>query len=78
MRGLRLVNAGAADDDAHLSAADTGGAFRLIANDTEAAELTGVWRFTKSWERVVSLALRRGDLTAIDTYDDGQMVALGK
>jgi conjugative relaxase-like TrwC/TraI family protein len=72
--GAKLLLVG---DDAQLSAADTGGAFRLIANDTQAAELTDVWRFTNPWERDASLALRRGDLTAIDTYDDHHRLAAG-
>lgn len=72
--GAKLLLVG---DDAQLSAADTGGAFRLIARDTEAAELTDVWRFTKPWERDASLALRAGDLTAIDAYDDHDRLAAG-
>ncbi len=56
--GAKLLLVG---DDAQLSAADTGGAFRLIAKDTQAAELTDVWRFTNPWERDASLALRDGD-----------------
>jgi hypothetical protein len=43
--GAKLLMVG---DVAQLSAADTGGAFRLIVRDTEAAELTDVWRFTSS------------------------------
>jgi conjugative relaxase-like TrwC/TraI family protein len=72
--GAKLLLVG---DDAQLSAADTGGAFRLIAKDTEAAELTDVWRFTNHWERDASLALRRGDLTAIDAYDDHHRLTAG-
>ncbi|WP_305000126.1 MobF family relaxase [Kribbella sp. VKM Ac-2571] len=72
--GAKLLLVG---DDAQLSAADTGGAFRLIAQDTQAAELTDVWRFTNPWERDASLALRRGELTAIDLYDDRGRLAAG-
>ncbi|GAB2679247.1 MobF family relaxase [Kribbella swartbergensis] len=64
-------------DDAQLGAADTGGAFRLVAHDTNAAELSDVWRFTNTWEREASLALRRGDLAAIDQYDDHNRLAAG-
>ena len=64
-------------DNAQLSAADTGGAFRLIAKDTQAAELTDVWRFIEPWERDASLALRRGDITAIDMYDDHNRLTAG-
>ncbi|MFI6678740.1 MobF family relaxase [Kribbella sp. NPDC050470] len=72
--GAKLLLVG---DDAQLSAADTGGAFRLIAHDTQAAELTDVWRFTNPWERDASLALRAGDLTAIDAYDNHHRLTAG-
>ncbi|WP_085956206.1 ATP-dependent DNA helicase [Kribbella flavida] len=72
--GAKLLLVG---DDAQLSAADTGGAFRLIAQDTRAAELTDVWRFTNPWERDASLALRRGDLAAIDAYDNHERLTVG-
>ncbi|MFD7161478.1 MobF family relaxase [Kribbella sp. NPDC059898] len=64
-------------DDAQLGAADTGGAFRLIAQDTDAAELTDVWRFINPWERDAGLALRRGELTAIDMYDEHDRLVAG-
>jgi ATP-dependent exoDNAse (exonuclease V) alpha subunit len=72
--GAKLLLVG---DDAQPSAADTGGAFRLIARDTEAAELTDVWRFTSPWERDASLALRRGDLTAMDAYGNHDRLTAG-
>ncbi|MEV0283505.1 MobF family relaxase [Kribbella sp. NPDC050820] len=72
--GAKLLLVG---DDHQLSAADTGGAFRLIARDTDAAELSDVWRFANPWERDASLALRRGDLGAIDAYDDHHRLSAG-
>nr|WP_272948567.1 MobF family relaxase [Kribbella sindirgiensis] len=72
--GAKLLLVG---DDAQLSAADTGGAFRLVAKDTQAAELTDVWRFSNPWERDASLALRSGDLTAIDAYDNHSRLTAG-
>ncbi|MFC6161145.1 AAA family ATPase [Kribbella jiaozuonensis] len=72
--GAKLLLVG---DDAQLSAGDTGGVFRLIAKDTKAAELTDVWRFTNPWERDASLALRAGDLTVIDAYDEHDRLAAG-
>ncbi|WP_432877430.1 MobF family relaxase [Kribbella sp. CA-245084] len=72
--GAKLLLVG---DVAQLSAADAGGAFRLIAKDTAAAELTDVWRFTNPWERDASLALRTGDLTAIDMYDHHDRLTAG-
>lgn len=72
--GAKLLLVG---DDAQLGSADTGGAFRLIARDTEAAELSDVWRFTNTWERDASLALRAGSLEMIDRYDDQHRLDAG-
>jgi conjugative relaxase-like TrwC/TraI family protein len=72
--GAKLLLVG---DDAQLGAVDTAGAFRLIANETEAASLQEVWRFTAGWERDASLALRAGDLAVIDTYDDHERLTTG-
>ncbi|WP_165556026.1 MobF family relaxase [Kribbella pittospori] len=72
--GAKLLLVG---DDAQLGSADTGGAFRLVARDTNAAELSDVWRFRNHWERDASLALRRGDTTAIDQYDDHNRLTAG-
>lgn len=72
--GAKLLLVG---DDAQLSAADTGGAFRLIARDTEAAELSDVWRFSNAWEREASLALRAGSLDVIDLYDEQNRLDAG-
>ncbi|TDO27943.1 conjugative relaxase-like TrwC/TraI family protein [Kribbella sp. VKM Ac-2527] len=72
--GAKLLLVG---DDAQLGAADTGGAFRLIAHDTKAAELSDVWRFTHHWERDASLALRQGQPDVIDMYDEHQRLAHG-
>ncbi|WTL07552.1 relaxase domain-containing protein [Kribbella sp. NBC_01505] len=72
--GAKLLVVG---DDAQLGAADTGGAFRLIAQDTNAAELSDVWRFTNHWERDASLALRQGHLSVIDAYDSHHRLAAG-
>ena len=72
--GAKLLLVG---DDAQLGAADTGGAFRLIARDTEAAELSDVWRFSNAWERDASLLLRAGDPGVIDAYDEHNRLAAG-
>jgi conjugative relaxase-like TrwC/TraI family protein len=72
--GAKLLLVG---DDAQLGAADTGGAFRLVAQTTEAAELTDVWRFSQGWEREASLSLRAGDLEVIDVYDAHQRLISG-
>lgn len=72
--GAKLLLVG---DSAQLSAADTGGAFRLVAKDTKAAELSDVWRFTARWERDASLALRAGEVSVIDAYDDHDRLNAG-
>ncbi|MGW6196997.1 MobF family relaxase [Kribbella sp. NPDC055110] len=72
--GAKLLLVG---DDAQLGAADVGGAFRLIANDTQAAELSDVWRFSKHWEREASLQLRNGERQVIDVYDEHNRLSHG-
>jgi conjugative relaxase-like TrwC/TraI family protein len=72
--GAKLLLVG---DDAQLGAADTGGAFRLIARDTHAVELRDVWRFSNNWERDASLRLRVGRADVIDTYHQRNRLAHG-
>ncbi|WP_432887800.1 MobF family relaxase [Kribbella sp. CA-245084] len=72
--GAKLLLVG---DDAQLGAADVGGAFRLIARDTNAAELSDVWRFSNQWEREASLELREGHPRVIDLYDDHDRLSHG-
>ena len=72
--GAKLLLVG---DDAQLGAAGTGGAFRLVARDTEAATLTDVWRFSQEWERDASLALRAGDPLVIDAYEEHERLTFG-
>ncbi|MEV0792643.1 MobF family relaxase [Kribbella sp. NPDC050459] len=72
--GAKLLLVG---DDAQLGAADVGGAFRLITNDTKAAELRDVWRFSNQWERGASLQLRDGEIHVIDLYDDHNRLSHG-
>lgn len=72
--GAKLLLVG---DDAQLRAADTGGAFRLIARDTEAAELSDVWRFSNNWERDASLVLRAGSPEVIDAYAEQNRLDAG-
>ncbi|MDP9454086.1 MAG: AAA family ATPase, partial [Actinomycetota bacterium] len=55
-------------DHRQLGAVEAGGLFRLLAAETEAAELTGVRRFHAAWEREASLRLRDGDRTVIEEY----------
>jgi ATP-dependent exoDNAse (exonuclease V) alpha subunit len=60
--GARIVLAG---DTAQLGAVETGGMMRLIAGDLGHWELAEVRRFDAEWERLASVALRRGDRAAI-------------
>ncbi|MDP9020990.1 MAG: relaxase domain-containing protein, partial [Actinomycetota bacterium] len=55
-------------DHRQLGAVEAGGLFRLLATETDAAELTGVRRFHALWEREASLRLRDGDKTVVEEY----------
>ncbi|WP_454860110.1 MobF family relaxase [Promicromonospora soli] len=59
-------------DPAQLQAVEAGGAFALLAaarqTDDGVPELTEVHRFTHTWEKHASLALRHGHDEAIDAY----------
>jgi ATP-dependent exoDNAse (exonuclease V) alpha subunit len=72
--GAKLLLVG---DDQQLGAIDTGGAFGFLARETQAAELTEVWRFDHAWERDTSLALRQGQIAAIDQYDENGRLSFG-
>ncbi|MCU1485980.1 MAG: transfer protein TraA, partial [Actinomycetia bacterium] len=65
--GGKLVLVG---DHAQLGAIEAGGMFRLLAADTNAAELQEVHRFTQPWEATASLNLRAGNLDALDAYEE--------
>jgi hypothetical protein len=55
-------------DHRQLGAVEAGGLFRLLAAETDAAELTGVRRFSAEWERAASLRLRAGDASVVEEY----------
>lgn len=58
-------------DYAQLQSVDAGGAFALLVHDRpDAPELVDVHRFTHTWEKTASLALRHGRTEVIDTYID--------
>ena len=57
-------------DDAQLSAVDAGGAFALLADRTNPARLTSLWRFTHPWEAEATLALRDGNPCVLEEYAD--------
>ncbi len=62
-------------DHRQLGAVEAGGRFRLLAAETEAAELTAVRRFHAAWERGASLRLRDDDTTVIEDYlEHGRVV----
>ena len=64
--GARVIATG---DTAQLGAVETGGMFRLLAQEVPAAELHEVRRFDAAWEREASVQLREGDLAAAVAYD---------
>jgi conjugative relaxase-like TrwC/TraI family protein len=55
-------------DHRQLGAVEAGGLFRLLVTETDAAELTGVRRFSAQWERAASLRLRTGDQSVVEEY----------
>jgi ATP-dependent exoDNAse (exonuclease V) alpha subunit len=55
-------------DHRQLGAVEAGGLFRLLATETNAAELSGVRRFSAQWERAASLRLRTGDQRVVEEY----------
>ena len=57
-------------DDAQLSAVDAGGAFALLADRTNPARLTSLWRFTHQWEADATLGLRAGNPRVLEAYAD--------
>jgi conjugative relaxase-like TrwC/TraI family protein len=56
-------------DHHQLAAVEAGGAFGLLARRTGAPELTALWRFRERWEAEASRGLRRGNPTALDSYE---------
>jgi conjugative relaxase-like TrwC/TraI family protein len=65
-------------DWAQLSAVESGGAFRMLADDrADVPELSTVRRFSHEWERAASVRLRVGDRRAIDDYLTHQRVRGG-
>lgn len=70
--GAKIVAVG---DPSQLGAIEAGGTLGWIERhqdrpDVTAATLTSVWRFKNDWEAENSLALRRGEHSAIDTLID--------
>ncbi|WP_283569611.1 MobF family relaxase [Rhodococcus qingshengii] len=57
-------------DPAQLSAVNAGGALGLLARDTRAPELEEVVRFSDDDEREISLALRKGEHSVIEWYEE--------
>ncbi|MBW3615867.1 MAG: AAA family ATPase [Actinobacteria bacterium] len=65
-------------DHRQLGAVEAGGLFRLLVTETNAAELTGVRRFSAEWERAASLRLRAGDVSIVEEYVAQGRVVGGK
>jgi hypothetical protein len=63
--GAKLLLVG---DHYQLSSVDAGGAFGLLATETNAVELTSLWRFDHEWEAEAGQQLRVGDTACLDTY----------
>lgn len=67
-------------DTAQLQSVDVGGAFSLLVHDrdTDAPELTQVWRLRHDWEKRASLELRHGHSAVIDTYAEHGRIRGGR
>jgi conjugative relaxase-like TrwC/TraI family protein len=63
--GTKLVLTG---DDHQLPPVGAGGLFRLLVDQTHAAELGVVRRFSQPWEPAATVRLRRSDPTVVDDY----------
>ena len=63
--GAKLLLVG---DHRQLTSVDAGGAFGLLATETNAVELTSLWRFHHRWEARAGQQLRVGDTACLDTY----------
>ncbi len=64
--GARLIGTG---DHRQLGAIGAGGTMAMLADVAETHYLSDVRRFRNTWEQGASLALRDGDLSAVDEYD---------
>jgi conjugative relaxase-like TrwC/TraI family protein len=58
-----------AGDPGQLQAVEQGGGMRLLADSNGYCQLAVPVRFREEWEQQASLALRRGDKSALEVYD---------
>ncbi|MFE5291413.1 MobF family relaxase [Isoptericola sp. NPDC056618] len=74
--GAKVVLVG---DPAQLQSVEAGGAVSMLAaaRDGDVPSLVEVRRFVHAWERGASLALRDGDVTAIDVYQSHERLREG-
>ena len=64
-------------DYRQLGAVESGGALRLIANQSRAVELTTLYRFSNPAEAEATLKIRVGDTTGLDFYEDAGRIQHG-
>lgn len=64
-------------DPAQLSSVEAGGALRLLEAEVGAAHLDQLHRFTDPDEATATLALRRGDTSALDFYENRHRIHTG-
>jgi conjugative relaxase-like TrwC/TraI family protein len=64
-------------DYRQLGAVESGGALRLIANESGAVELTTLYRFTDPAEAEATLKIRTGDTAGLDFYQDADRIRHG-
>jgi conjugative relaxase-like TrwC/TraI family protein len=64
-------------DYRQLGAVESGGALRLIANESKAVELTTLYRFSNPAEAEATLKIRVGDTAGLDFYEDAGRIQHG-
>lgn len=65
-------------DDRQLAAIEAGGVIRQLANDVGAVRMHEVVRFTDPDEAAATIAVRDGDLTALDFYEQRHRIIEGE
>lgn len=65
-------------DDRQLAAIEAGGVIRQLANDVGAVRMHEVVRFTDPAEATATIAVREGDLSALDFYEARQRIVEGE
>ncbi|MFF2840537.1 MobF family relaxase [Paenarthrobacter sp. NPDC057981] len=72
--GAKIVLVG---DPAQLDSIDAGGVLGWLDRQGKAARLSTIWRFEHEWEKLASLALRDGRISALSEYEQHDRISRG-